>query len=248
MQAEGLPEGEELAVLEEFRDTLPPEIFTEPAYTPPVQGSRQLDRSAIRRASALLDEAGWTVGDDGLRRNAGGEVLSLEYVDDNPTFDRVVNPFMANLRRIGVDASYLHVDAAQMQQRLEDFNYDLVAGRFSVSINPGLELRQLYSSDAAEAVGSFNYAGVSDGVVDALIERVIAAEDHETLTARIMALDRVLRSKHIWIPNWYSGTYFVAYWDVFGRPDVQPAYERGEVYWWFDQDKYDRLVAEGALR
>jgi microcin C transport system substrate-binding protein len=175
-------------------------------------------------------------------------VLTLEYIDDNPTFDRVVNPFIANLRRIGVDARNKQVDAAQMQQRLEDFDYDLVAGRLAVSINPGLELRQLYSSDAAEAVGSFNYAGVSDDVVDALIERVIAAEDRESLTARVKALDRVLRSKHIWVPNWYSGTYNVAYWDVFGRPEMQTPYDRGEIYWWLDRDKYDRLVAEGALR
>jgi microcin C transport system substrate-binding protein len=248
MQAEGLPEGEELATLEEFRDRLPPEIFTEPAYTPPVMGSQQLDRSAIRRASALLDEAGWTVGEGGLRRNAAGEPLTITYLDDNPTFERVVNPYIANLRRIGIDARYQQVDAAQMQQREEDFDYDIIPARFVMTLTPSQELRQLFSSEAAAATGSANRTGIADPVVDALIERALASQDRDTLTARLKALDRVLRSRHIWVPNWYSGSYFVAYWDVFGRPETQPPYARGDAYWWLDQDKYDRLVAEGALR
>ncbi len=248
MQAVGLPEGLELATLEEFRDRLPPEIFTEQPYSPPVMSDQQLDRSALRRASMLLDEAGWPVGADGMRRNAAGETLQLEYIDDNPSFERVVNPFVANLRRLGVDARYNQVDAAQMQQRQEDFDYDLTAGRFNMSLSPGLELRQLFTSEAAEAPGTPNLSGVADPVVDALVERVIAAEDRETMEARVRALDRVLRSKQIWTPNWYSGQYLVAYWDVFGRPDIQPAYARGDATWWFDAEKYARLQSEGALR
>ena len=248
MQAEGLPEGEELAVLEEFRDDLPEEVFTKPAYTPPTMGSQQLDRSAIRRASRLLDEAGWTVGDGGMRRNADGRVLSIEYVDDNPSFERVVNPFIANLRRLGIDARYNQVDAAQMQQRQEDFEYDMVPGRFVMSLSPSLELRQLFSSDAADTPGSPNLSGIADPVVDALIEKVIDAEDRDTMEARVRALDRVLRAKQIWVPNWYSGKYLVAYWDVFGRPETKPPYARGDSYWWFDEAKYEQLRAEGALR
>ncbi len=248
MQATGLPEGEELAVLEEFREQLPPEIFTVPAYTPPTMGAQQLDRSAIRRASALLDEAGWTVGPDGMRRNAAGEVLAVEYVDDNPSFERVINPFITNLRRIGIDARYNQVDAAQMQQRQEDFDYDIVTGRYVMSMSPSLELRQMFSSDAASTPGSPNLSGVADPVVDALIEKVIAAEDRATMEARVRALDRVLRSKHIWAPNWYSGKYLVAYWDMFGRPETQAPYARGDSYWWIDQEKLEKLKAEGALR
>jgi len=248
MQAEGLPDGEERAVLEEFRDDLPEEVFTEPAYAPPTMGSQQLDRSAIRRASRLLDEAGWTVGDGGMRRNADGQVLLIEYVDDNPSFERVVNPFIANLRRLGIDARYDQVDAAQMQQRQEDFDYDMVPGRFVMSLSPSLELRQLFSSDAADTPGSPNLSGIADPVVDALIEKVIDAEDRDTMEARVRALDRVLRAKQIWVPNWYSGKYLVAYWDVFGRPETQPPYARGDGYWWFDDAKSEQLRAEGALR
>ncbi len=141
MEATGLPEGEELAVLEEFRDRLPPEIFIEPAYVPPVQSPQPTDRAAIRQASRLLDEAGWTVQPDGMRRNAAGETLSIEFLDDNPAFERIINPFVANLRRIGIDARYTMVDAAQMQQRQEDFDYDITPGRLVMSLSPSIELR-----------------------------------------------------------------------------------------------------------
>jgi microcin C transport system substrate-binding protein len=206
LQAEGLPEGEELSTLEEFRDRLPPEIFTEPAYVPPVQSQSQLDRRALRRASRLLDQAGWTVGDDGMRRNAAGELLSIEYIDDNASFERVINPYIQNLRRIGIDARYVQVDAAQMQQRQEDFNYDMTGGRFVMPLTPSIELRQF--------------------------ERVVQSKDRETMQARVRALDRVLRAKHIWVPNWYSGEYLLAYWDVFGKPDVPPPpYARPDAFW-----------------
>jgi microcin C transport system substrate-binding protein len=248
MQAEGLPQGEELALLEEFRDQLPPEVFTEPAWTPPVNSTQQTDRRALRRASDLLDQAGWTVGADGLRRNAGGETLSLEFIDDNASLERVINPYVANLRRIGIDARFLRVDAAQMQQRQEDFEYDIIPARYAMSLSPSIELRQLFSSAAADAKGSANLTGIADPVVDALIEAVIAAQTREQLETRVRALDRVLRWKQIWVPNWYSGKYLIAYWDVFGRPEQKPPYARGDAYWWFDQAKYDKLKAEGALR
>ena len=153
MQAEGLPQGEELALLEEFRDQLPPEIFTEPAWTPPVNGKSQTDRGAIRRASMLLDEAGWKVGADGMRRNADGETLSVEFVDDNASLERIINPYVANLRRIGVDATYNRIDPAQMQQRQEDFDYDILPARFSMSLSPSMELRQFFSSEVRRRQG-----------------------------------------------------------------------------------------------
>ena len=248
MQAEGLPQGEELAVLEEFRDQLPPEIFTEPAYVPPVSGDGQLDRANMRKASKLLDEAGWVVGGDGLRRNAAGETLSINFIDDTKTFERVLNPYIANLRRVGIDATFTLVDAAQMQQRQEDFNYDIIPGRFTMSFSPSIELRQLFSSEAAAATGSANLSGIADPVVDALIEKVIASTSREELDARVKALDRVLRAKGIWVPNWYSGKHLVAYWDVFGQPDRQPPYSRGDGLWWSDDAKLGLMKEQGALR
>ncbi len=249
MMAEGVPEGEELAFLEEFRDRLPPEIFTEPAYLPPLNSAeRNTDRSAVRRASALLDEAGWTVGPDGLRRNEAGSTLTIEYLDDNPSFERIVNPYIQNLRQIGIDASYRQVDAAQMQERQENFDFDITPGRFVMSMTPSIELRNLFGSEGANAQGTMNLSGIADPVVDAIIERIIQSETRDEVAVRVRALDRVLRSKQIWVPNWSKAAYWIAYWDVFGRPETQPPYSRGDTYWWFDQAKYDALKAQGALR
>jgi len=249
MMAEGLPEGDELAVLEEIRDLLPPEIFTEPAYLPPQNSpARNNDRAAIRRASTLLDEAGWTVGAGGLRRDAEGRTLTLELIDDNPSFERIINPFIQNLRAIGIDASYRQIDAAQMQERQKNFDYDVIPGRLVMSMTPSVELRMIYGSQGASSPGTFNLSGVADPAVDALIERIIQSESREEVTARVKALDRVLRHMQIWVPNWTKAAYWIAYWDVFGRPDEQPPYSRGDGYWWFDQAKYDALKAQGALR
>jgi microcin C transport system substrate-binding protein len=248
MVAEGLPEGEELAVLEKYRADLPPEIFTEPAYVPPVNKPERTDRAAIRRASKLLDEAGWTVGSGGLRTSAAGQALTIEFIDDNPAFERITNPFVQNLRQVGIDARYRQIDPAQMQERQKNFDYDIIPGRLVMSLSPSIELRSLFGSASAESPGTLNFSGVTDPVVDALIEDVIAAETREEMEARVRALDRVLRYKQIWVPNWYKGAYWVAYWDVFGRPDAPPKYARGDSYWWFDQAKYDKLRAEGALR
>ncbi len=246
MQAEGLPEGEQLAVLEKYRDRLPETIYTEPPYEPIVNNADRIGRSTVRRASALLDEAGWTL-QGGVRKNAAGETLSVVLLDDNPSFERVTLPFVENLKSIGIEARYDQVDAAQMQERQEVFDYDLTPGRPVMSLSPSIELRTLFGTEGATAQGTLNLSGVSDPVVDALIEDIINAEDRETMEARVRALDRVLRSMHIWVPQWYSGAYKVAYWDIFGRPDTPPLYARGDSYWWIDQDKLAKLKAEGAL-
>jgi microcin C transport system substrate-binding protein len=149
---------------------------------------------------------------------------------------------------VGIDARYAFVDPAQMQQRQEDFDYDIVPGRLVMSLSPSIELRSIFGSQGATNPGTLNLAGVADPVVDALIEDVIASDTREQMEARVRALDRVLRHKQIWVPNWSKGTYWVAYWDVFGRPDVTPPYSRGDAFWWWDEAKYERLRAEGALR
>jgi microcin C transport system substrate-binding protein len=248
LEAKDLPEGAELALLEEFRDELPPEIFTEPAYVPPVNSTRQLDRTALRRASALLQEAGWEVGADGVRRNAEGQRLTLDFVYDGPAFERIVIPFVENLKSAGIDARNVLIDAAQMEERQENFEYDMTVARFVLPLTPSIELRTFYGSAAADQPGSYNLTGLKDPVVDALITRVIQSEDRDTLTARVKALDRVLRAKHIWVPNWTKASHWLAYWDIFGRPESKPPYDRGVDYWWGDQEKLDALRDQGALR
>ncbi|MEM9473817.1 MAG: extracellular solute-binding protein [Pseudomonadota bacterium] len=248
MQAETMPTGDELAFLEQYRDRLDPDVFSEPAFVPIVSGARPLDRNALRQASALLDEAGWLVGEDGLRRNAEGETLSVEIVDDSPAFERINLPFVENMQRAGIDASWNRIDSAQMQQRQEDFDYDISIARFVLSLSPGQELKTLFGSQAADRPGSFNLSGVADPVVDEMIDAVLSAETREIMETRVRALDRVLRSKHIWVPQWTKGAHWLAYWDVFGRPETKPPFNRGEDYWWFDQAKFEALQAQGALR
>ncbi len=248
MQAEGPLQGEELAVLEPFRDQLPETVFTEEAYSPPVSTTRKTDRGLVRRANALLEEAGWIVGDDGKRRNAAGEVLTIEFLDDGPSFERVVLPYVENLKLIGIDAHFNLIDSAEYQERQENFDYDVVVARFSLPLSPSLELKTLFGSQAATTPGTFNLTGLADPVVDALIEEIIAAKSRATLTARVKALDRVLRDRMIWAPNWYKGSHWLAYWDVFGKPRTKPPYDRGVDNWWFEQEKYDSLKMQGALR
>ncbi|MEM7752310.1 MAG: extracellular solute-binding protein [Pseudomonadota bacterium] len=248
LQAAGPLEGEELAVLEPFRAQLPERIFTEEAYTPPVSTNRKTDRRLVRQANTLLEEAGWIIGDDGLRRNEAGETLTLEILDDGPAFERIALPFIENMRLLGIDASWELIDSAQYQQRQEDFDYDVVIGRFSLPLSPSVELNTLFSSESANRPGTFNLSGLQNPVVDALIQEVIAAEDRETLTTRVKALDRVMRDELIWVPNWYKGSHWIAYWDVFGFPEEKPPYDRGTDYWWFEQEKYDALLEAGALR
>jgi microcin C transport system substrate-binding protein len=246
LQAEGPLEGAELAFLDPFRDRLPASVFDQPAFTPPASGTGALDRGLARRAGALLDEAGWEVGPDGLRRIAAGETLRVEFLNNSAAFERIILPFVDNLRTIGVDASMNTIDFAQYEERQEVFDYDIVSGRLVLALSPSVELRQLFSSESAGQPGTFNLAGIADPVIDEIIEEVIAAPDRATLETRVRALDRVLRDRILWVPNWYKGTHWIAYWDVFGHPAEKPPYDRGTDFWWWDADKADLLRRAGA--
>jgi len=234
MMAEGAPSPEELALLEPFREQLPARVFEE-AFTPMASDGSGRNRQALRAASRLLETAGWALDDAGMRRNAAGEPLTIEIIDDSAAFERVVNPYIQNLRALGVDASWRLIDAAQMQQRIKDFDYDMVIARFSVGATPGLGLRNFYHSSSADQPGSYNLSGVADPVVDHLVETMIAAPDRETLHVAGRALDRVLRAMHIWSPQWFKASHTVAYWDKFARPAIKPPYSRAILdTWWVD--------------
>lgn len=248
MQAEGAPINAELALLENYRDQLPENVFTDPPFTPLVSRTNQADRKAIRAAGKLLDEAGWKVV-NGKRTNEKGEILTLELVDDSPAFERIINPYVENLKRLGVEASYSLIDSAQMQERQKTFDYDLIPGRLTMSLSPGEELAQTFGSKGAETAGSSNYSGLQHPVVDDLIIKIAQAETRQDMEVAVRALDRVMRGLHIWVPNWYKGSHNIAYWDVFGRPETKPLYSRGVIgTWWMEQDKLDALKAEGVLR
>lgn len=247
LAAEGTPSAAELAVLEPLADLLPAGVLTDDVVIAPPSGTRQLDRGNLRRASDLLDAAGWPVGDDGIRRNAAGETLVVEFLERSPAFDRVINPYVENLLRLGVDARLNRVDNAQYVDRRYAFDYDVITDYMAVGYEPGGNLAQSLGSAEME-VSVFNSPGVADPAVDALIEIIRAAETKDELVTAVKALDRVMRAMKFWVPQWYKDVYTVAYFDMFEHPDPLPPYDLGYLdFWWFNADKYAALQAAGAL-
>ncbi|MCK4713694.1 MAG: ABC transporter substrate-binding protein, partial [Marinosulfonomonas sp.] len=252
MQAEGMPSDAELALLEPLRADIPESVFTEPAFVPAVSNPEKVsDRKMLRRAGKLLDQAGWPVGDDGLRYNAAGQKLTIEILNDGPSFERIINPYVENLKRLGVNAVYTLVDSAQAQDREKNFDFDLVTRRYSMSETPGIELRGMLGSAAADALGSRNIAGVSNPAVDVLIVKIESAKSREELDVAVKALDRVLRAMHIWVPQWHNSKHNIAYFDIFERPytDTPPKTSLGEMsIWWYNPEKAAALKAAGAFQ
>ncbi len=250
LQATGMPSDSELAILEPLRDHFPDTVFTEEAYSPPKSKSSDLaDRRTLRKAGKLLDAAGWEVGDDGVRYK-DGKPFELEILNDAPSFDRVINPYVENLKRLGIAASANRVDPAESQEREKNFDYDMVTQRFSMSQTPGDELKQIFGSQTVNTPGSVNVAGLNNEGVDKLIRIIADAKTREELDTAVNALDRVLRAMHIWVPQWYKGEHNVAYLDVYSRPytDTPPPLSMGETsIWWYDEEKAQTLRDAGAL-
>src|SRR5262245_16957319 len=240
LKASGQPNAAELALLEPFRAQLPAQVFAEAVKSPVSDGSGQ-DRQLLRQAGRLLREAGWQVK-DGKRVNANGEVLELEFLITDPTYERILSGYAKNLQAVGVQTSVRRIDPAQYERRIKSFDFDMVMTRYSMRLTPGVELRSFWGSEAAKTEGSFNLAGISDPVVDALITKVTEANSREELKTATHALDRVLRARHYWVPHWYRPYHYIAAWDKFGRPTVKPRYERGIVHtWWFDAERAAKL-------
>jgi microcin C transport system substrate-binding protein len=240
MMAVGKPLGQELALLESFRGKVPEEVFGE-SFVPPVSDGSGQDRGLLRKASALLQQAGFVVR-DGKRVTPQGEPISVEFLMDDPSFQPHHMPFIKNLRTLGIEANLRIVDAVQYRKRVDDFDFDLTMQRFSFSSTPGDSLRSYFSSQAAAMRGSQNLAGISDPVIDALIDKIIAADSRTRLRTACRALDRVIRTGCYWVPHWYKASHWLAYWDVFGRPATKPRYARGiPETWWYDRDKAAKI-------
>lgn len=247
MQAMGLPNAAELALLEPLRENLPDSVFTKDAFFPNMSKTKQLDRSALRKAGKLLDAAGWKIV-KGKRTNAKGNILSVNFLNDSPAFERITNPYIANLVRLGINAKLETVDASQATERQKAFDYDVVIQRFVMQKTPGLELRGMFNSISAKANGSNNLSGLNNPAIDALIEKVEQAESREQLNTAVRALDRSLRALHIWVPQWFNSAYRVAYLDIYEHPENIPPYALGQMdFWWYNADKAKKLQAEGAF-
>ncbi len=248
LEASGLPSEAELALLEPLRDMLPERVFTEePFLTPPSDPNRTLDRRQARRATALLEEAGWIPGDDGLVRNAAGDTLDVEFLNSSPLFDRIINPYVENLRAIGINASLNRVDNAQFSQRQRDADFDIITDHFPMGYEPGSSLRPYFGSIGADE-SLFNSPGLADEGIDQLLEVVINAETQEELNVAVSALDRVLRAEVIRVPQWFNDSHWVAYYDMYRYPEELPPFSLGFLdFWWIDPEAEAALREQGAL-
>jgi microcin C transport system substrate-binding protein len=243
LASSGLPSEAELKLLEPLKDELPPELFTEEFKAPRTDGSGN-NRENLRRAAALLEEAGFVVKDrQRIDPNTGGP-MTFELLLVDPAFERVGGPYAKSLARLGITMRIRVIDSSQYVDRLRNFDFEMIVTTLSQSLSPGNEQREFWGSHAADEPGSRNYMGVRSKAIDALIEHVIAAPDREALITATHALDRALLWGHYVVPHWHVRAFRVAYWNKFARPAVSPKYALGHVdTWWVDPAKEEALRA-----
>jgi microcin C transport system substrate-binding protein len=229
------PEGRELEILTDVKDGVPQEVFTETHHNP-VNANPDDMRGNLRRAVALLKEAGWEVKNGVLTNVKTGQPMKVEFLLNSPLFERIVQPYLRNLERLGIKGAIRMVDSAQYTRRLNIFDYDIMVGNFAQSESPGNEQRDFWGSEAAGREGSMNLIGIKSPAIDKLVDHVIFAKDRDELVAATHALDRVLLWNEFVVPQWYSPNVRIAYWNRYGQPKVLPALTPGFLQvWWFDQ-------------
>ena len=247
MSAEGKPSKAEMNILQSVESILPDNVIDSEVAQVSLSSTKQLDRKNLRMASKLLDEAGWEVSSDGLRKNSNGETLDVEILNDSQAFTRIIEPFIQNLISLGVNAKHTKIDNAQMTERERSFDFDIVTGNFPMSFTPGSGLKQYFGSETAD-VSIFNKAGIKSDVIDKLIEVVMSAKTRQELKISVRALDRVLRSYYFWIPQWYKNVHTVAYYDFYEHPENLPPYDMGLLdFWWMNEKKFSDLKEKGAF-
>ncbi len=241
LASSGVPEGDELSLLSRWRDKLPPEVFTKPYQLPVTDGSGN-NRDGLRKALALLRQAGWDVKDRKLV-DAQGQAFSFEILLDEPSFERIALPYRQWLARLGIEANVRTVDAAQYQRRLDTYDYDMVMTVIGESDSPGNEQTGFWTCQSAGLEGGDNLMGVCNNVVDALVPLVVNAPNRAELLTATHALDRVLLWGWYLVPNWHLQSVRIAYWDKFGRPDKPVRTGVEFESWWIDAQKSAALEA-----
>ncbi|WP_425503943.1 extracellular solute-binding protein [Rhizobium rhizoryzae] len=232
LAAKGLPQGKELEILNGLKDKVPARVFTEP-YTNPVNGDPQKVRDNLRKAVELFKQAGWELKGNRMVNAKTGQQMSFEILLNSPSMERTVLPYVASLKKIGIDARIRTVDSSQYVNRVRSFDFDMIFGVWAQTMNPGNEQAGYWGSEAANQTGSRNLAGIADPAVDQIIRLIITAPTREDQVAAVHALDRVLLANHFVIPMFYSGETRIAYWSKLVRPDPLPEYGIGfPALWW----------------
>lgn len=244
MKAIGPPSPAELVLLAPFQGKVPEEVFDTP-WLPPVSDGSGNDRALLRQANDMFMVAGCK-RDGNILRLPNGRPFEIEFLDFQPSLQPHTQPFQANLKRLGIEARSRIVDAAQYQRRMDEFDFDIASRALGGSLIPGDSLRSVYGSEAARTNGSRNIAGIADPAVDAMIERIGRAETYAEVVVATKCLDRFLRAGRYWVPMWWNPTDWLAYWDMFSRPDVKPKFASGAPgTWWFDMEKAKRIGRAG---
>jgi microcin C transport system substrate-binding protein len=243
LMATGLPQGKELEILEPLRAEVPPEVFTT-AYTNPVGGSPEAMRDNLREALRLLKEAGYEVRERKLIDTRTGNQLAFELLAQDPAFERVMLFYKPSLERLGIAVSVRTIDPTQYENRMREWDFDIVVGSWGESLSPGNEQRESWGSKAADMAGSRNILGIKNPAIDKLIDGVIFAKDRAGLVAATKALDRVLLWNHYVVPQWNYPRQRTARWDRFGRPAELPKYGQSDFpfIWWYDAEKAARIA------
>lgn len=250
LMAVGTPTEGEIAILQPLVDEglLDASILSDEAFLWPEHDPAEgVERSIRRQATRLMTEAGYDVVDGFWEKD--GERLTVEFLNDSQTFDRVINPFVANLQAFGIDARHTRVDNAQMtlRERPPQYDFDLVTTFMSTEYIPGTSLRQYFGSETADT-STFNKMGFQSEAVDRLIDVVLAAQSNDELRTAVHALDRVLRAELFWIPQWNKNTHTIAYYDMYEHPENMPPFGLGNLdFWWYNAEKAEELRAKGAL-
>jgi len=234
MAATGLPDQDQLAILDPFRGKIPDQVFSEAFQNSVCDGSGMI-RAQQRKAYQLLQEAGWRIVDDKMV-DTNGKPVSIEFLLAQTEFERVLLPFKRNMSDLGIDLVIRRVDVSQYINRVRSRDFDMVVGSFPQSSSPGNEQREFWKSESADKPGSRNYMGLKDPVVDELVEELINADSRKSLVAHARALDRVLQWGYYVIPNWHIKTWRVAYWNHIGHPKVPPTNDVGISTWWVKPD------------
>jgi microcin C transport system substrate-binding protein len=244
LKASGIPQGRELEILREYEKDLPPELFTT-EWKNPVYATSQDTRKYLGEAMKLLNEAGWQIKPGtSVLANAKGEPLTIEFLIPSETFTRHSAQYIADLQKLGIQASVRVVDPAQYERRETTFDFDAIIDGFPQSMSPGNEQRDFWGSASADQDGSRNTIGIKNPVIDSLIEKLVAAKDRAELVAITRALDRVLLWNYYIVPQWYNPNEWISTWDVFGRPAKLPSLTSAfSQVWWFDPAKQQALAA-----
>ncbi len=243
LASSGLPEGLELEILNSVKAEVPTEVFTAP-YGNPANNSPNDLRTNLREATRLLKEAGWAIKGNLLTNEKSGERMEVEFLLADPSFERIVLPYVQNLQKLGVKAAVRVVDASQYVQRVEGFDFDIVTQTIAQSESPGNEQRAFWGSAAADVKGSRNWIGIKNPAVDKVVDRIIFAKDRAELVAATRALDRVLLWNYYLVPQWHAPYERVAYWDFLRRPTPGPSRALGfPAIWWADAEAAARIAA-----